>query len=416
MTKRIHIEHLRPGMYVVDLDKSWWRTPFFSHKWLIQDGHEIQTLKEVGVREVFIDVERGCDVEDTASTHASEEKQEKTTPTGGENQIQRAATPPSTPQEVTVALQAAVAMRSHALAVMEGIFEGVKIGKPVDSPALQRVVHGLLDHVIHRSAATLLLMQIQRFEETLLTHALDVCVFALLLGVQQELSPPQLEILGAGALLHDIGKTRLPRNLLRKTSPLRAEEQKLVQEHPGLGFSVLSSQSGLNQDVLRIVLEHHERPDGSGFPHGLTAAILSPLSQMVSLVNAYDGLVSGQAGRVAYQPTQALRRLYQMGQDGAFVSEHVLPFIRALGVYPVGAAVELDTGAYGLVVATNPLEALRPTVLVITDNNQHLLAAPRLVNLADKTQDEPATAIMRPLEATAIPVRLVDYFRGLSSS
>lgn len=429
MTKRILLDQLRPGMYVVGIDKSWWQTPFLTHKWTIQGPGDIRKLREAGIREVVIDLEQGCDVEEPASTPApapilvealqpptpGEQQGDTVAPRQGEV-VPLTTAPPRTFRELTVAIPIAHATRNEALAVMAGIFEGVKIGKPIESPALKHAVGGLLDNVLHRSEATLILTQMQRFETTLLTHAIDVCVLALLLGLHQELPAAQLEALGVGAMLHDIGKTRLPRNLLRKTSNTNPQAQKLLREHPRLGLSVLANTKDLNQEVLRIVVEHHEYADGSGFPLGHTAEQLSPLSQIVGLVNFYDELVSGQDGCAAHQPTQALRRLYQLGKQGAFVSDLIMAFIRTLGVYPIGAAVALNTGECGIVTATNFIESQKPTVLVVTDKNGHVYAEPRLVNLAEHPGNDPVTSVTRPLETTAIPIRLADYFQARCST
>ncbi len=422
MTKRILLDQLRPGMFVVGIDKSWWQTPFLSHKWTIQGPDDIRKLREVGVREVDIDLEHGCDVEEQAAPpEPPPTLVEALAPfapadilvSPSQQVIRSSTTSPRTLSELTAAIPVVHAMRNEAIAVMAGIFEGVKIGKPIDSPVLKHAVSGVLDNILHHAEATLILTQMQRFENTLLTHAVDVCVLALLFGVQQELPTTQLEALGVGAMLHDIGKTRLPRHLLRKTSESNPQAQKLLREHPRLGLSVLANQKDLDQDVLRIVVEHHECADGSGFPLGHTAEKLSPLSQMVGLVNVYDELVSGQAGHAAHQPTQALRRLYQLGKSGVFVSDQIMAFIRALGVYPIGAVVALNTGEYGIVMATNSTESQKPTVLVVTDKNGRSYAHPRLVNLAEQASSEPATAITRPLEAITIPIRLADYFKEI---
>jgi HD-GYP domain-containing protein (c-di-GMP phosphodiesterase class II) len=420
MTKRIPIDQLRPGMYVVGFEKSWWQTPFFHHKWLVEDPTDITQLREAGVQEVIIDPQRGNDVETMAprSTVLVSPSSAMTREDASNLQASAAPTPappsttvPSSLNGVAVDIPAARAARNEALAILQGIFEGVKIGKAVDTLVLKHAVAGILDSILARPQATLILSQMQHFDSSLLTHAVDVCVLSLLLGVEQELSPQHLETLGAGALLHDIGKTRLPRNLLRKSETYSPQAQKLLDQHPRLGLAVLTSNKDIDREVLRIVLEHHERADGSGFPGGLTTSAISPLSQIVGLVNVYDDLVSGYSGRSSHLPTQALRCLYQMGKDGVFANQQVHWFIRTLGVYPIGAGVELNTKERGLVVATDSAESQKPTVLIVVDQNGRLYPTPRLVNLSRQEEEEPATTIIRPLEATAIPVCLGDYFK-----
>lgn len=420
MTKRIHIDQLQPGMYVVGLDKSWWKTPFFSHQWTVRGPEDIATLRKAGVSAVDIDTTQGIDVEEPVSPAPTalplafdeivpKDQHELSTFTPPLPRT-HPCTPPPILTAVTEAMPAARAARAKALAIVESIFEGVKIGKPIDSLALKHAVSELLAAILHRPEASLLLTQMQRFEADLSTHALDVCVLSLIIGQQQELSQERLETLGIGALLHDIGKTRLPRNLLRQAHSYNPQAQRLLNEHPRLGVSLVLPHKDLGADVLRIVSEHHERANGSGFPEGRTAAALSPLSQLVSIVNLYEHLVSGHDGHAAHLPTQALRRLYQMGQAGELLSEQVAWTIHALGVYPIGAVVELNTGERGIIVATKADEALKPIVYIVCDPTGLLLAEPRIVDLQAPAVDEPVRTITRPLEATAIPLSLADFF------
>jgi HD-GYP domain-containing protein (c-di-GMP phosphodiesterase class II) len=422
MTKRIHINQLQPGMYVVGLDKSWWQTPFLSHKWTVRGPEDIAKLREAGVNAVDIDPARGGDVEAAVPsvTESPAIAPNETAPaaqlepsTSGET---LSASLPATLQpflaDITEAMPAARTARTEALAILEGIFEGMKIGRPIDSPAIKHAVSGLLVTILHRPEASFVLTQMQRFEAALLAHSVDVCVLSLVIGKQQGLPKERLEILGVGAMLHDIGKTRLPRNLLRKSNGYSPQAQKLLNEHPRLGASLLSHSENLGSEVLRIIVEHHERADGSGFPEGRTAADLSPLSQLVSIVNLYDGFVSGHSGHVAHLPTQALRRLYKMGQAGQLLSEQVALTIRALGVYPLGAVVELNTGERGIVVATRTDESLKPTVFVACDAAGQLLTEPRLVDLLAPAADEPVQMITRPLEAKAVPLSIAQYFQN----
>ncbi|MGE0683004.1 MAG: HD-GYP domain-containing protein [Candidatus Binatia bacterium] len=424
MTKRIHIDQLRSGMYVIGLDKSWWQTPFFSHKWTVRGPEDIAKLREAGVSAVDIDPTQGVDIEVAASSMMKslaidpEEREPADQPQSSTAAKTRPTSPPATLQPlitgISAAMPAARATRKEALAILEGIFDSVKINKSIDSPAVKYAVSSLLATILHRPEASLILTQLQRFEADLLTHSIDVCVVSLVIGKQQGLSEEQLETLGIGAMLHDIGKTRLPRNLLRKSSGYNLQAQKLLHEHPRLGVSLLFPNKEIGTEVLRIIAEHHEHADGSGFPEGCTAAELSPLSQIVSIVNLYDGFVSGHGGQIAHLPTQALRRLYKMGQTGELLSEQVAWAIRTLGVYPVGTVVELNTGERGIIVATKADESLKPTVYVVCNPQGQPLAEPRLVDLLTPAPDESVQLITRPLEAKAIPFSLTDYFQDVT--
>jgi len=423
MKKRIHIDQLQLGMYVVGLDISWWKTPFISHTWTVQSSKDLEQLRSLGVTEVDIDPTQGREVDKSPNPPSIESftvlPQESilassSAPSAVEQPSLVPIPTPSSPllAAIAEALPAAHTARNEAVAILEGIFEGMKVGKPIDSPAVKSAVSSLLATILHHLEASLILTQLQRFETDLLTHSVDVCVLSLVIGNQQNLSQQQLETLGFGALLHDVGKIRLPRNLLRKSQVNTLYHQKLLNEHPRLGVSLLSYGNEIDAEALRIIAEHHERADGSGFPEGRKAERISPLSQIVGIVNLYDDLVSGHGGQAAHLPTQALQRLYQMGQTGALVNEQVTATIQALGVYPLGTIVELNTKERGVVVAANASDSSKPTIHVICDSQGQLLAEPRIVDLLTSSGNEPVKTILRPLGTKAVSLNLADYFTG----
>ena len=422
MTKRIHIDQLQLGMHVVGLDTSWWKTPFWSHKWTVQSFKDIEKLRSLGINAVDIDPTQGRDIEEAGSPVIDSviiPSQEVVPVNSSESPViaeisPALHSPPSNPflTAIVEALPAAHAAHDEAVAILKGIFEGMKVGKPIDSPAVKHTVSGLLATILHRPEASLVLTQLHRFERDLLTHSVDVCVLSLVVGKQQSLSQQQLEILGFGALLHDVGKMRLPRNLLRKSNVNTQYGQKLLKEHPRLGVSLLSREQDVDAQTLRIIAEHHELADGSGFPEGRRVEQISSLSQIVSIVNLYDEFVSGHGRQVAHLPTQALHRLYQMGQAGTLVNEQVTWTIQALGVYPLGTVVELNTKERGVVVATNANDSSKPTVHVVCDPRGQLLAEPRIVDLLTPPENEPVKTIIRPLEAETVCLNLTDYFTG----
>jgi HD-GYP domain-containing protein (c-di-GMP phosphodiesterase class II) len=426
-------------MYVVGLDKSWWRTPFFSHKRAIRGEEDIILFKQAGVHEVTIEVDLDYDVETPPNPHCPPEPErsgveesceyaQESLPDIHARQDSSAhglianyglVNPQSvirTPQLVAAALAAelpaARAARTEALAIVQSIFEGVKTGAPIDSLAVQQVVRGLLDSILRRPEASLMLMRMRQFDADLLTHAVDVCVLALVIGKERDFSTEQLGVLGVGALLHDVGQTRLPRNLQRKSRPYSTQEQKLLREHPRLGAAILAQSKEIAAESRRIVVEHHERADGSGYPAGHTATALSPLSQLVSIADTYDVLVSGRNGQPAILPTHALRHLYQLGRVQQFDREQVELAIRALGIYPVGALVELNTGEQGVVIAVHPAEALRPIVQIIHSQAESTRVEPRVVDLAVPAGGEPAQTIVRVLDPALVNSDITSYFKA----
>jgi HD-GYP domain-containing protein (c-di-GMP phosphodiesterase class II) len=228
----------------------------------------------------------------------------------------------------------------------------------------------------------ILLNRLRRTAGELFDHAVNAGVLALVVGREQGLDTAALEHLWLGAILHDIGHTRLPQNLVRKSGRYSVQEEKLLRLHPELGAGIVSQAHQLDEVCRRIVVEHHELLDGSGYPKGLPGTRISPLSQIVGLVDRYDALTGGRGGRAAMFPAQAVRELSQLGISRRYDPELVELMIGCLGVYPVGSLVELTTGERGVVIAQNPGERLKPTLTLIWEAPGRPYPIPWIVDLA----------------------------------
>jgi HD-GYP domain-containing protein (c-di-GMP phosphodiesterase class II) len=203
-----------------------------------------------------------------------------------------------------------------------------------------------------------------------------------------------------GALLHDIGETRLPRTLLRKINNFTDAEAHLLKQHPILGAALLAQSKDIPAPVERIVLDHHERIDGSGYPAGAVGTDLSFYSQLVALTDSYDDMLSGR-NQAALQPTEVLRQLYLQANTGSVDRDLVEKVIRGLGVYPIGSVVELNTGERAVVVATNRSAALKPTVRIILSRSGMVQFNGPIIGLADAARD----AVERRVIAVLDPVK-----------
>jgi HD-GYP domain-containing protein (c-di-GMP phosphodiesterase class II) len=300
-------------------------------------------------------------------------------------------------------------IRTEALTAVQGIFEGVKTGQPINSAEVKETVHGLIGEILQGHSALLCLIHIRQYDTNLFTHAVDACVFALVVGKQQGFDKNRLEHLGAGALLHDIGYLRLPRNLFRKHGVFTEQERRLMQQHPRLGIMLLNEARDLHQDMQRIILEHHERLDGSGYPSGLQGLGLSPLSEIVSIVDVYDAMLSSREGRPPLPPAQAIKELYKLALQGQFNRGWIERVIQCLGIYPVGSLVEFDTGERGVVTAVHPGDTLRPSVKLIWDATHQPYATPFIVDLASPGTPALERHILRALDPYQEQINLGAY-------
>lgn len=389
--KRIPIGELKPGMYLVGLDRSWLETPFLRHHFLIGTAEEIARLRQAGVREVTIDPSRGLDVPDQPVADAPD------------------PAPPSPPSPPDVRppwasrqdVEAARAVRDRSREALLRLFDGIKTGVQFDLGEVGRAVEDLLGELAHHRTAMMLLgqmSQMERSDRDPCVHALDVGVLSLVVGLTHGLDVPTVKQLGLGAVLHDVGELRLPQNLFKKSGVYTEDERRLIRRHPEAGVSLLKSAADVPEISLRIVVEHHERLDGSGYPAGLRGDQVALTSQIVGLINVYDAMVSRRSYRSPLTTRQAIVRLYEHERRTHFARALVERLIQCVGVYPLGTVVELNTGERGVVVAVNPEARLKPAIKVLTDPNGQSYPAPWNIDLSALAPTAPLRTITRVLD------------------
>jgi putative nucleotidyltransferase with HDIG domain len=401
-TKQIPIEALLPGMYVVALDRPWPEfLPLTANR--IACPEDIRKLKQYDIRYVTIDPSLGKQVRPL----------ERQTPAAPQHDAQQSGSQRTQKLAgLEEDLARAETARTEAMTMVQSIFEGVKTGSPIDSVAVKQTVTTLMGTLLHNYDAFLCVLHLRQYDANLFAHAVNVCTFALILGKNQGFERVRLEWLGVGALLHDIGKLRLPRNMLRKQGAYTPQERQLMQQHPRLGVAILSDTLGIHHESRRIILEHHERLDGSGYPAGRRGLEISPLSEIVSIVDMYDAMLSGREGRPVLSPAQAIRELYKYGLKGQCDRGWVERTIRCLGIYPVGSLVELSSGERGIVVGVNPLDALRPTVKIIWDTTGQTYPVAALVDLSTPREHDVERTILRALDPLKEHLDIAPYLAG----
>jgi HD-GYP domain-containing protein (c-di-GMP phosphodiesterase class II) len=412
-TKLISISDLRPGMYVLELDQPWIKTPFFRHRFLVQSEEEIASLKQYAVRQVMIDPSRGLDVEVPTTGHRPPTDRRGPLTSKADARAEHTPATVESPshggfkgaEEVAressrEAVRAARAIRGDAVTALRDLFAGTKTGIPLESLALQGVVRDLLSNLLTHQAATTIMRHLERLQQTNRSsyeHAVDVAVMSLMMGRAHGLRPHQLNHLGLGALMHDLGEMDLPGHIQRPAGPLSPEEEALFREHPRRGAAILSRTKGVPEPVHRIVWEHHERVDGSGYPYGLQGAQIPLLSQIVGLADSYDSMINERAGRKRLSGAEAIRSLFQLGKGAQFDQNLIERMIQCLGVYPVGTLVALNTGEQGWVIAGNTENRVTPWIKLAWDGRGERRFVSDIVDLSSPKPGEPERTITKVL-------------------
>lgn len=407
--KDISINQLTPGMFIVGVDVPWYRSPLLSHTRLIENAETIQTMRQHGIRTVTIDISKGADVRADA---------EEASPAKVETDSHRtiAAETPTHPAHLDAG--SVQTLYRDAGETVERIFTQLEQGVIPSPTVTKAVVSSVLMQIIDDRAAVmthLALQKLKQFDDSLATHALDTCILSLIVAVELGLDETAQVQLGTGALLHDVGYTRLPRNLVRKRQTCTDNESLLLQKHSALGTALLTETTGFDAAVTRIVAEHHEREDGSGFPSKLKHDDVSTLAMIVGIVDWYDGMVSRRGGRAALLPSTAVQQLFVAGQQGRFKSTLAESVIRSIGIYPIGSLVLLNTGEQAVVVGINREHRLKPLVKIIAGPRGESYVAPLPTDLSAQTPNQESRSIVRGLDPGQERVNIALYLDEISS-
>lgn len=383
----VSIDDLKIGMYIQDVGRSWLRHPWLKKSRLVTSTAEIKKLKEYGITEVVINRSLGVipALEDDAPQETDfksltkmekVEDIEKRTGVREEVNIDETIDTRSLEEE----LPAVQKKYAEAFSSTRVLVEQVHERDYIDAGNICRTVENVLDSVCRNKDAFLALSKVRVYEKYDYAHPLLVSVVAVSFGRYIGFSKPQLRELGIAAILQDLGKKHLPRSIVNKPDELTTEEFNIVKKHTIFGAKMVEKFPGLTRQSLMAVLYHHERADGGGYPKGLSKKDLHPYIIVNGLSDVFDALTSDKVYRKGSTPHQALGELYQE-RGRLFPAEWIERFIHCIGIYPVGTAVELNTGEIGVVTSVNHSQLLRPKITVITDSQGRPLARVRKINL-----------------------------------
>lgn len=255
-----------------------------------------------------------------------------------------------------------------------------KLGKAMEVGSLQRVVESLMDNLLQDPAAVLGLTAIKGHDDYTLNHSLNVCILSLSLGSALGLAAEDLRSLGLASLLFDIGKVRIPEDVLMKQGPLTADEWHLVKSHTEEGADLLKRLQLTDKMPMIVAYEHHQRHDLMGYPLAAAGAEQHLFSKIVQTCDAYDAMTTMRPFRREIRPDKALAVLMQ-GRGKAYDPGVTKALVAILGIYPMGAVVKLDDGTTGLVYRVNSDDLLHPRVKVLSDAAGRWHETPEIVDL-----------------------------------
>lgn len=402
---RLPTDQIGKGMYVAKLDRPWTETPFPFQGFLVEQEVQIRKLREY-CRHVYIDADKG------AVPRISDLGAPAPLPPG----VPAAPLPkPVVEYQKETALNdelhVAKQVRSAVVSAVTDVFRGAASGHPPDFELVNHTVSEMERSILRNPDAFLLLNRIRREDSYTYGHSIQCSAYAIAFGRQLGLPPDQIHELALGALLFDIGKCRVPRQLLEKKSALAPLEYELVKLHVPQGLRILAGSAGIAPRTLSMVGTHHERFDGSGYPKGLKGGDIPLFGRMAAIIDFFDAVTSDRPHAPSTTPHEAIKSLYNF-RNTLFQDELIEQFIQTLGVYPIGTLVELSNGEVGIIVGQNRARRLRPQVLVVMNPEKIDYAEPWTRDLMHEEEDEAGVTlyIQRCLAAGTYGIHPHDFY------
>lgn len=395
-------------MYVAELDRPWLGTPFLFQGFEIRSQAELNELKRLCK---WVYVETPDTLAGAPAPRPPAQPSPRRQPAIQTEEEQRIARdflkiinqPRAQPvynDRCAIEQEIPTAREHHAVArtLIYQILDDVRTGKNINSLSAKRVVGELAESVIRNPDALTCFIQLKKKDEYTAQHSMRVCILALALGRHLGLDRETLELLGTGALLHDIGKMKVPNDILNKPAALTDYELSLMKSHVPRGVEILERTQGITRLPIEVARCHHERYAGNGYISGLTGDQIGFFGMIGGIVDCYDAITSDRAYRAGMSAHAALKQMYEWrGRD--FHAGLVEQFIQCMGIYPIGSVVELNTGEIGVVVTMNRVRRLKPRVTLVLNANCAPYNMPMTIDLMEhKTSDGRACEIDRVLE------------------
>ncbi|MGQ9455095.1 MAG: HD-GYP domain-containing protein [Armatimonadota bacterium] len=277
-------------------------------------------------------------------------------------------------------VEKATRIKNEAVEEIKSIYQLAEQDKPIDIKVAQRIVASLLESLLEDSRALVSLVELKNVDEYSYTHCVNVGILAMHLAIHTDLRN-DIEELGLGALLHDVGKAAIPTSILNKPGPLTIQEMQKMKRHPIIGYERIKKSGETRHIVLECVLYHHETMNGKGYPKGIKSHNLPQPARITAIADKYDALTTDRPYRQALNPKDALSLM--TGQMSKELDETLLQnFVSIIGYYPVGSYVELSNGFHARVINHYTTNPHKPKVILMADDRGEILLHQPVIELS----------------------------------
>lgn len=379
MLKKINVRDLKLGMYLQEICGSWMDHPFWKKSFELTDPKDLKMLTECDIHEVWINTEKGLDIESIAVGQSEEESQKEI-----DLKLQEAAqfTAKSIPRiSVHDELEQARKIHGKAKEAVTLMFQEVRMGKALQLDGISTLVDDIRLSITRNPEAFLSLSRLKNKDNYTYLHSVAVCALMIALGKQMDLEQTVFKDLGMAGLLHDIGKSLIPDAVLNKPGRLSDEEFNMVKTHPLRGWEIIKGSEGVCQMAFDVCLHHHERVDGAGYPDKLSGDHLSLFARMGAVCDVYDAITSNRCYKAGWEPTYAIRKMVEW-QEGHFDKTVLHAFVKTIGIYPSGTLVKLKSTRLAVVIEQTKNNLLAPIVKVFFSTKSGTQLRPEIIDLS----------------------------------
>ncbi len=372
MIKRISAEDLRPGMYLQKLEGNWMAHPFWRSTFLLKDAGQVAEVHASGIRDVWIDTAKGLDVASVLVVTDEPSPSESSPP------------PPlrrSGPVSMAEELERATRICVNSKQAIVSMFQDARMGKAIAAESARPLVEEIAESVARNPSALISVARLKTADDYTYMHSVAVCGLMISLSNELGLDASLTREAGLAGLLHDVGKMAVPNEILNKPGKLTNQEFDIVRGHPEHGHRILVEGGGATEIALDVCLHHHEKVDGSGYPHRLDAGRISRFAKMGAVCDVYDAITSNRPYKEGWDPAEALSKMAEWSK-GHFDETIFQSFVKCVGIFPVGSLVRLKSGRLAVVTEQSWKALLKPLVRVFFSTRSGTRIPHEVIDLA----------------------------------
>ena len=378
MLKKISVNQLVVGMYLKAFCGSWMDHPFWRNAFVITSSKDIDAIRASEIKEVWIDCSKGLDVapgESPVSEMSSEADVD------AELSVSAASSRETTPVSASEEYAHAAKICAKAKEAVVSMFQEARMGTAVNTAGARQLVEEITDSISRNQNALISLARLKSADDYTYMHSVAVCALMVSLARQLELNEEQTHSAGIAGLMHDLGKAMMPLEVLNKPGKLTDEEFAIIKTHPEEGYKLLLASDCTNEIARDVVLHHHEKMDGSGYPKGLKDKEISLFAKMGAVCDVYDAITSNRPYKAGWCPAESLRRMAEWS-NSHFDPVVFQAFVKSIGIYPTGSLVKLSSGRLGVVIEQSEKSLLTPRIKVFFSTSANVRIRPEIIDLS----------------------------------